>query len=101
MVQLRCKWHRKAVVKRSEKTFFWLEALATAYAECGNYPLAVPWQKKVLAAQTDELFLLLDKQRSSFYEQGKPFRYPHVKKPKQPKEETAALAQDSRTSVDE
>src|SRR5262249_35911639 len=50
-----------------------LEALAAAYAECGNFKEAVKWQKKAVELGNDNKDELEGaRQRLQVYEQGKP-----------------------------
>lgn len=56
--------------KRSDtwRDWHYLETLAAAYAEDGQFDKAVRWQEKVIEAEADS------RTRLDFYRQGKPYR---------------------------
>jgi tetratricopeptide (TPR) repeat protein len=53
-----------------------LEALAAAYAEAGEFELAVKWQTKVTAALTDSGERREQRARLLLYQEKKPYRMP-------------------------
>jgi hypothetical protein len=61
----------------------WLEVLAAAYAETGDFAAAVQWQQKALAAQTGESDMPAAR-RLRLYQSQNPFR--HVLTPGEPVE---------------
>lgn len=70
-----------------------LDTFASAYAETGNYPEAVKWQKKAIELAPRPVKLLL-KSRLELYETGRPYREPAAGK------QTEEGVSDGRTELE-
>jgi serine/threonine-protein kinase len=64
----------KACQLNGGKNESYLDTLAAAYAEIGDFQQARQWQKKALAANTDEKRTRELRSRLDLYERNKPYR---------------------------
>jgi tetratricopeptide (TPR) repeat protein len=65
---------RRACELTQYKVWAYVDTLAAAYAETGNFKEAVAWQKKALESSKSDAEKSSLKERLQLYEAGKPYR---------------------------